>query len=46
VAFGQTDLTLWQIGYAVGYPIVCIGALAWTARVLFDRYVVATSGGM
>jgi fluoroquinolone transport system permease protein len=45
-AFGQADLTLWQIGYAVGYPVVCIAALAWTARVLFDRYVVAKSGGM
>ncbi|WP_418002192.1 fluoroquinolone transporter permease [Mycobacterium sp. PDNC021] len=45
-AFGQVELTPWQIGYAIGYPMVCVAALAWTARVLFDRYVVAKSGGM
>ena len=45
-AFGQADLAPWQVAYAVGYPVVCIAALAWTARVLFDRYVVAKSGGM
>lgn len=45
-AFGQADLTPWQIGYAVGYPVACIAALVWAARVLFDHYVVAKSGGM
>lgn len=34
-AFGQIDLTPWQIAYAVGYPMVCIAGLAWTAQVLF-----------
>lgn len=45
-AFGQVDLTPWQLGYAVAYPLVCIGALSWTARVLFRRYVISKSGGM
>lgn len=46
VAFGQADLAPWQLGYAVAYPLLCIGALFWSARVLFDRYVIAKSGGM
>ena len=45
-AFGQIDLAPWQLGYSVAYPLLCIGALFWVARVLFDRYVVSKSGGM
>lgn len=45
-AFGQAELAPWQVGYAVGYPVVCIAALFWAARALFDRYVVSKSGGM
>lgn len=45
-AFGQVDLAPWQTAYAVGYPMVCIAGLAWTAQALFDRYVVSASGGV
>lgn len=45
-AFGQIELTPWQIGYAIAYPVACIAVLAWLARMLFDRYVVTKSGGM
>ncbi|RDH75223.1 fluoroquinolone transporter permease [Mycolicibacterium moriokaense] len=42
-AFGQGDLTSWQILYAVAYPAACIAGLWWAARAMFTRYV--TAGG-
>lgn len=38
-AFDQLVLAPWQVGYALLYPTVCIAALCWAARVLFDRYI-------
>lgn len=45
-AFGQVDLAATQIVYAVGYPILGIAGLSWAAKLMFDRYVVARSGGV
>lgn len=45
-AFGQVDLAPWQVLYAIGYPVVCIALLGRAAKVVFDRFVVARSGGM
>lgn len=44
-AFDQVDLAPWQLGYAIGYPVLCIAGLVLAARVLFDRYIVSKSGG-
>ncbi len=44
-AFGQGDLELWQVGYAVAYPVLCVIGLWWAARATFVRHVVARSGG-
>lgn len=44
-AFDQR-LTPWQAGYALVYPLLWVAGLCWVAKVLFDRYVVAESGGM
>lgn len=44
-AFGQIDVSAWQILYAIGYPVAWIAALSWAAKAMFDRYVVARSGG-
>lgn len=43
-AFDQLTLAPWQIGYALGYPLVCAAGLYWLARTLFVRYVVERSG--
>jgi fluoroquinolone transport system permease protein len=45
-AFDQTTLAPWQVMYAVAYPMLWIVALFWVGRVMFTRYVIATSGGM
>ncbi|MGH3557352.1 MAG: fluoroquinolone transporter permease [Mycobacterium sp.] len=45
-AFGQVVLTPWQTGYAVLYPMVWVAGLCWAAKVMFDRYVIARSGGL
>lgn len=45
-AFDQVTLTPWQVGYAVVYPMLCIGGLCWAAKALFVRSVVAKSGGV
>lgn len=43
-AFDQVNLALWQVTYAVVYPVVCLAALCWAAKVLFGRYVIERSG--
>lgn len=43
-AFDQLTLAPWQIGYALGYPLMCAAGLYWLARTLFVRYVVERSG--
>jgi fluoroquinolone transport system permease protein len=45
-AFDQVSLAPWQIVYSVAYPLMWVGALSYTARRMFTRYVVAQSGGM
>jgi len=45
-AFDQVSLAPWQAGYAVLYPLLWLAGMCWAAKVLFDRYVVAKSGGM
>ncbi|CNJ49646.1 antibiotic-transport integral membrane leucine and valine rich protein ABC transporter [Mycobacterium tuberculosis] len=34
------------MGYAVLYPALSVAGLFWAAKIMFDRYVVAKSGGM
>jgi fluoroquinolone transport system permease protein len=43
-AFDQVNLSLWQVAYAVGYPVACLVALCCAAKVLFGRYVIERSG--
>ena len=43
-AFDQVDLSLWQVVYAVMYPVVCLVGLCWLAKVMFVRYVIERSG--
>ncbi|CAA0109293.1 Fluoroquinolones export permease protein [Mycolicibacterium vanbaalenii] len=43
-AFDQLTLAPWQVGYALGYPLLCAAGLYWLARTLFVRYVVERSG--
>lgn len=45
-AFRQAALQPWQLAYAVLYPMVCVAGLCWAARAMFDRYVIARSGGL
>lgn len=45
-AFGQVDLDLWQLIYAVAYPVLCVVGLCWAARALFVRHAIARSGGL
>lgn len=45
-AFEQVALKPWQIGYAVLYPMVCVAGLSWAAKSMFNRYVIARSGGL
>lgn len=45
-AFEQVALQPWQIGYAVLYPMVCVAGLSWAAKLMFNRYVIARSGGL
>lgn len=44
-AFGQKELVGWQIAYGVVYPLVFAALLYLAARRMFDRYVVAKTGG-
>ncbi|SHG95650.1 fluoroquinolone export ABC transporter permease subunit [Streptoalloteichus hindustanus] len=44
-AFHQKSPELWQVGYAVVYPTLFALGLFWLARRVFDRYVVARTGG-
>jgi fluoroquinolone transport system permease protein len=43
-AFGQLDLSGWQVTYALTYQLLWVVGLAWLARKAFDRYVVAKEG--
>lgn len=43
-AFGQVSLTLWQVVYALMYPLVCAAGLYMLARNLFSRFVIERSG--
>ncbi|SON62306.1 Fluoroquinolones export permease protein [Mycobacterium simulans] len=43
-AFDQVSLAPWQLGYAVGYPILCTAGLWRAAKALFGRYVIERSG--
>ncbi|SOJ54574.1 Fluoroquinolones export permease protein [Mycobacterium simulans] len=43
-AFDQVSLAPWQLGYAVGYPILCTAGLCRSAKALFGRYVIERSG--
>ncbi|GAB3762707.1 fluoroquinolone export ABC transporter permease subunit [Microlunatus parietis] len=44
-AFGQTTLAAWQIAYGLIYPLIFATLLWLPARYLFDRHVVAKTGG-
>jgi fluoroquinolone transport system permease protein len=39
-AFDQVTLAVWQVAYAVLYPVVCLAGLFRAARAMFVRYVV------
>ncbi|GAA3760876.1 fluoroquinolone export ABC transporter permease subunit [Salinactinospora qingdaonensis] len=43
-AFDQLTPTAWEVGYAVGYQLLWIAALALLAKRAFDRYIVAGEG--
>ena len=43
-AFDQVTLTPWKVTYALVYPVVCVAALSWAAKMLFGRYVIEKSG--
>jgi fluoroquinolone transport system permease protein len=38
-------LAAWQLAYAIIYQVVWIAVLAWVARRMFDRYIMAREGG-
>ncbi|KWX57902.1 fluoroquinolone transporter permease [Mycobacterium sp. NAZ190054] len=42
--FDQISLAPWQIGYAVGYPLLCAVGLYKLAGRMFGRYVIERSG--
>jgi fluoroquinolone transport system permease protein len=44
-AFDQATLTAWQIGYGLLYPAVFAAGMWSLARRLFDRFLVARTGG-
>ncbi|MQA77367.1 MAG: fluoroquinolone transporter permease [Streptosporangiales bacterium] len=44
-AFDQKTLAAWQVGYGVLYPLLFAGLMYVPARRMFDRYVVARTGG-
>jgi fluoroquinolone transport system permease protein len=44
VAFHQITLAPWQVIYALLYPTLSVAALAWAAKALFGRYVLANAG--
>jgi fluoroquinolone transport system permease protein len=43
-AFGQVDLSAWQVLYAIGYPLACLLVLVRLARSMFVRHVVRKAG--
>lgn len=44
-AFGQVELAGWQVAYGVLYPLLFVGLMYLPAKALFERYVVAKTGG-
>ncbi|MQA06263.1 MAG: fluoroquinolone transporter permease [Streptosporangiales bacterium] len=44
-AFDQVSLTGWQVGYGVLYPLAFLGLMYLPARRMFEKYVVAKTGG-
>lgn len=44
-AFHQKSLEAWEIGYAIGYPVLCAAGLYWVAKRMFHKYVVTRMGG-
>jgi fluoroquinolone transport system permease protein len=44
-AFDQVTLAPWQVVYAVVYPTLWIAGLCWVAKAMFERFVIADSGG-
>lgn len=42
-AFDQLSPAPWQIGYALGYPTLCIAGLCWAARKMFGHYIIERS---
>jgi fluoroquinolone transport system permease protein len=44
-AFEQKDLTAWQSVYGVAYPILFATGMWLLARRMFDKYLVAKTGG-
>ncbi len=45
LAFDQVSLSAGQIAFAVLYPLLWVVILCWTARIMFERHVIAKSGG-
>jgi fluoroquinolone transport system permease protein len=44
-AFDQKTLSAWQIGYSLLYPMLVAAGMWLLARRMFDKYLVAKSGG-
>jgi fluoroquinolone transport system permease protein len=44
-AFDQKTLTAWQIGYILLYPMLFAAGMWLLARRMFDKYLVAKTGG-
>ncbi len=45
-AFDQVNLAPWQVVYSVVWPVACVAAMSWAAKVLFGRYVIERSGAL
>jgi fluoroquinolone transport system permease protein len=43
-AFGQYELTAWQLAYAVGYPLVFVAVAVPVARRIFVRHALSGEG--
>ncbi|CAM3824591.1 fluoroquinolone transporter permease [Kibdelosporangium persicum] len=44
-AFDQKTLTAWQFAYSVGYPVLFAAGMWLLAHRMFDKYLVAKTGG-
>jgi fluoroquinolone transport system permease protein len=44
-AFDQKTLTAWQFGYGVLYPVLFAAGMWLLAKRMFDKYLVAKTGG-